>query len=49
MSGKKNQPAKRGPKEDSAEFDFRYCYRVGNGYNDVERAEMLLKGIVGRG
>ncbi len=31
-----------------SEFDFRYSYRVGNGYSDLERAEMLLKGIVGK-
>lgn len=31
-----------------AEFDFRYCFRIANGYDDVERAEMLLKGAVGK-
>lgn len=31
-----------------SEFDFRYCYRVANGYSDTERADMLLKGIVGK-
>jgi len=31
-----------------SEFDFRYSYRVGNGYSDLERADMLLKGIVGK-
>lgn len=31
-----------------AEFDFRYNYRIKNGYNDTERAEILLKGVVGK-
>jgi transposase-like protein len=31
-----------------AEFDFRYSFRVGLGVNDVERAELALKGIVGK-
>ena len=31
-----------------AEFDFRYNFRVKNGYDDTERAEILLKGVVGR-
>lgn len=31
-----------------AEYDFRYNFRVKNGYNDTERAEVLLKGVVGR-
>jgi len=31
-----------------AEFDFRYNHRVKNGYSDVERAEILLKGVVGK-
>jgi transposase-like protein len=31
-----------------AEFDFRYNFRVKNGYNDFERAEILLKGVIGR-
>jgi transposase-like protein len=32
----------------AAEFDFRYNYRVANGVNDSERAELLLKGVVGK-
>lgn len=31
-----------------AEFDFRYNYRIKNGYNDTERAEILLKGVTGK-
>jgi transposase-like protein len=31
-----------------AEFDFRYSNRVGLGVNDVERAELALKGIIGK-
>ncbi len=31
-----------------AEFDFRYNHRVANGYNDADRAERVLKGIVGK-
>jgi transposase-like protein len=31
-----------------AEFDFRYNHRIKNGYSDVERAEILLKGVVGK-
>lgn len=31
-----------------AEFDFRYSNREANGYNDGERADALLKGIVGK-
>jgi hypothetical protein len=31
-----------------AEFDFRYSFRVGLGVNDVERAELALKGIIGK-
>ena len=30
------------------EFDFRYNYRVANGYSDEQRAEMLLHGVVGK-
>ena len=30
------------------EFDFRYNYRKANGYSDEQRAEMLLKGVVGK-
>jgi transposase-like protein len=30
------------------EFDFRYNYRVANGYDDEQRAEMLLRGVVGK-
>lgn len=31
-----------------AEFDFRYSNRVALGYNDADRAEVLLKGVVGK-
>jgi transposase-like protein len=31
-----------------AEFDFRYTNRVANGFNDSQRADALLSGIVGR-
>jgi transposase-like protein len=31
-----------------AEFDFRYSFRVGLGVNDADRAELALKGIVGK-
>lgn len=31
-----------------AEFDFRYTNRAANGFNDAERADVLLGGIVGR-
>ncbi len=31
-----------------AEFDFRYSNRVANGFNDTERADELLKGVVGK-
>lgn len=31
-----------------AEFDFRYNNRVANGVNDSERADILLKGVVGK-
>src|SRR6202022_2688285 len=31
-----------------AEFDFRYSNRIGLGVDDVERAEKLAKGIVGK-
>ena len=30
------------------EFDFRYNTRAANGYNDQERAEVLLRGFVGK-
>lgn len=30
------------------EFDFRYNHRVANGYNDEQRAEVLLRGVVGK-
>lgn len=30
------------------EFDFRYNHRVKNGYNDEQRAEILLRGVIGR-
>lgn len=31
-----------------AEFDFRYSNRIALGYNDGDRADILLKGIVGK-
>ena len=31
-----------------AEFDFRYTNREATGFNDLSRADVLLKGIVGR-
>jgi transposase-like protein len=31
-----------------AEFDFRYSHRQGCGINDAERADTLLKGVIGR-
>jgi len=31
-----------------AEFDFRYSNRVALGYNDADRADALLSGIVGK-
>jgi transposase-like protein len=30
------------------EFDFRYNHRVANGYSDEQRAEILLRGAIGR-
>lgn len=31
-----------------AEFDFRYSNRAGLGYNDADRADLLLDGVVGK-
>lgn len=31
-----------------AEFDFRYTNREANGLDDAERADTLLKGVVGK-
>jgi hypothetical protein len=31
-----------------AEFDFRYSNRVALGYNDADRADVLLKGVIGK-
>ena len=31
-----------------AEFDFRYSNRAACGYSDGERADALLKGVVGK-
>jgi transposase-like protein len=31
-----------------AEFNFRYSNRAGLGYNDADRADVLLKGIIGK-
>ena len=30
------------------EFDFRYNHRVANGYSDEQRAEVLLRGVIGK-
>ena len=32
----------------SAEFDFRYNYRVGLGWSDRDRTTEMLKGIIGK-
>lgn len=31
-----------------AEYEFRYSYREGNGFNDRQRADEALKGISGK-
>lgn len=31
-----------------AEYDYRYNYRVKNGFNDTERADVALLGVVGK-
>jgi hypothetical protein len=31
-----------------AEFEFRYNHRIANGFNDGERSQEALKGIVGK-
>lgn len=31
-----------------AEFEFRYTNRVANGFNDKDRADAMLRGIVGK-
>ncbi|MFT7359256.1 MAG: hypothetical protein ACI9V0_003126 [Parasphingorhabdus sp.] len=31
-----------------AEFDFRYSNRVANGFNDKERADEILMGVIGK-
>jgi transposase-like protein len=31
-----------------AEFEFRYNHRIANGFNDTDRSEQALKGIVGK-
>jgi hypothetical protein len=31
-----------------AEFDFRYSNRVALGYNDADRSDAMLQGIVGK-
>lgn len=31
-----------------AEFDFRYTHRIATGFNDADRAEQALRGIVGK-
>ena len=31
-----------------AEFDFRYNHRTANGWSDTERAEKLLRGVIGK-
>ena len=30
------------------EFDFRWNYRIGTGYNDVQRQQMILANIAGK-
>lgn len=32
----------------AAEFEFRYNHRVANGFEDTERADRALRGIVGK-
>jgi ISXO2-like transposase domain len=32
----------------SAEFDFRYNHRIGLGYTDMQRAEMMAAGMLGK-
>ena len=32
----------------AAEFEFRYNHRIANGFNDLERAENILNGFVGK-
>ena len=31
-----------------AEFEFRYTNRIATGYNDEDRANAMLKGVVGK-
>lgn len=31
-----------------AEFEFRYNHRVANGFNDADRADAMLAGVVGK-
>ena len=31
-----------------AEFEFRYNNRIANGFNDADRSDELLKGVVGK-
>jgi len=31
-----------------AEYEFRYNHRIANGFNDGDRSEQALKGIVGK-
>ncbi|MFC1363882.1 MAG: transposase [gamma proteobacterium symbiont of Ctena orbiculata] len=35
-------------KRDVGEFDFRYNYRVKNGYSDAERRDVVLQNISGK-
>ena len=31
-----------------AEFEFRYTNRIATGFNDADRADAMLKGVVGK-
>ncbi|SMF00098.1 Transposase [Tistlia consotensis] len=48
MKGTYQHCAKRHMHRYLAEFDFRYNHRIANGYDDQERAERALKGVVGK-
>ena len=48
MKGIYQHCAKRHLHRYLAEFDFRYSNRVALGYNDTDRADVLLKGIIGK-
>ena len=48
MKGVYQHASKRHLHRYMAEFDFRYSNRIALGVDDVERAERLLRGIVGK-